>query len=655
MLFSINDLTFGYDDVIMLSSLNLVMEDGDRIGLIGANGVGKTTLLRLIMGELIADKGNIARKNGLRVAMLRQKDELDSTRTVWQEMQSVFADVHAAIDQMRALEVALSCAEEGSLEYRRLVAEHDRLDRLVAAEEGYQADVRIRTVLSGMGFGAHHDTPISQMSGGEKTRLALCKLLLARLDLLILDEPTNHLDADTLEWLEEYLNGYKGGLLIVSHDRYFLDHVTKKTWDMEGLDVREYRASYSRSRAIKEELVAAQLKLYNKQQEQVADMLDYVQRNIVRATTSKSAKSRLHRIEGMDLVEKPITYTKPPIFRLQAEGESNRDVLKVTELPLVVGDKTLIPSLSFSLNKGERLAIVGPNGVGKSTLIKTLLGMLNATTDRYNPLPNPSGSACGGFPRVRHVNGHIRYGLNLSIGYYDQENLNLSLHNSVLAEMWYRFPSMTQTLARTILGNLLFTAEDMDKTVGELSGGERAKLGFAILIGEKNNLLFLDEPTNHLDLAAREALETGLKNYPGTVVFVSHDRYFVNAVATRVLSLSPEGAESIEGNYDSYLRWRERMRAKASANPPKEEAPAPVKERSGYKSKEDKRREAKRREQIARIEHELAALDDKIAELNQQLSNTTDYMLCGQLADALGKAQEEQDRLFLELEEWENS
>ena len=650
MLFVVDDLHYGYTDVTLLDKVSLTFEEGDRIGLIGANGVGKTTFLRLVTGELTPDGGQVIVKKGLRVGFLHQKDGLEGKGTVWQEMQAAFADLYGIESQMRAIEAEMAHLAETDVQYRVLAAEHTRLENIFLSRDGYHIDVRIKTVLGGMGFGDRYDMMVANMSGGEKTRLALAKLLLSDLDLLLLDEPTNHLDMATLQWLEEYLATYKGGLLIVSHDRYFMDKTVNKIWDMEGLDIREWKGNYTKARALKAEWVAATEKLYARQQAQVAAMLDYAQRNIVRASTSKSAKSRLHRIEGMDLVEKPLAPPRAPRFVFGLTNPSNRDVLQVRGLCLAVADKTLVPSLSFALNKGERMAIIGPNGVGKSTLMKTLLGLCNTTTDHYNIVPDPRPSACvGGARPLRPLNGCVRYGQNVNISYYDQENINLDDNADVLDELWFRFPQYTQTYVRSVLANMLFGEEDMHKKVHALSGGEKAKLGFALIMCENSNLLLLDEPTNHLDLAAREGLESALARYEGTVLFVSHDRYFTNAVATHILELTPRGGTVYEGNYDAYLAAKQRMAAPADS--PADAPVAPPKPTGGtYRTKEEKRQDAQRRDAIRRIEREIAEVEAQMAHLNDLLcSGTGDYRDIAQWDEQLRQLTAREEELFAAL------
>ncbi len=658
MLFSTNEIKFSYGDAVILDNVSVTFEDRDRIGFIGANGVGKTTFLRVILGELFPDKGSVVKKSGLSIGYLKQNAGLDSDKTVKEEMLDAFRDVLEAEQRMREIEVAIASINPLSTEYKVLTSEHKRLDDFHTAREGYDMERKIKAVLFGMGFAKDFDKSIGVMSGGERTRLALSKLLLSNLDLLILDEPTNHLDVQTMQWLEKYLNeSYKGALLIVSHDRYFLDKTITKIWELEAKDIFEYRSNYTNYKELKRIRLLSQQRAYDRQQEQINDMLDYAQRNICRATTSKSAKSRLHRVAGMELVEKPLPKPKVPIFNFSILNECNKNVLSVGELCLMAGSIELIPSLSFTLSNKERIAIVGANGIGKSTLVKTLLGLENNDSDRYNPVPElQSSGIMEGYKKDRQCNSHIKYGKNLRISYYDQENINLIPSNTVLEEFWYRFPLMPQSEARAYLARLLFSPEDMTKKVSSLSGGERAKLAFAIVTAEKANLLFLDEPTNHLDLTAREALEKGLKSYEGTVLFVSHDRYFINAVATNILELTKEGGTSYKGSFDSYLTFKQEELQKEKEQELLQAKEKELKElsnstktNSSYRTKEDRRKTALRAERIRELERLIELTEKEIADLNDEITNGKEY---AKMKDFYAQLTQKQELLDKYYEEW---
>lgn len=659
MLFHTKDLHFGFEGNTVIEKLNITFEDGDRIGFIGKNGAGKTTFLRLLLGELIPESGEIIKRSRLKIGYLKQNAGLTGDNSVYETMLDAFSDVFEAEKRMREIETQLVNYEVDSLEYNILSNEHRSLDHYHTARNGYLAEVRVKTVLDGMGFSGAEDKIVSVLSGGERTRLALARLLLSDADLLVLDEPTNHLDVTTMAWLEKFLlEEYKGCLLIVSHDRYFLDKTVKKIWELEERDITEYKGNYSKYKQLKAEYLYSWERAYTKQQEQVSAMLEYAERNIVRATTSKSAKSRLHRLANMDIIEKPKTFDKPPVFIFKQKFEANKNVLSVRNLCLSVKDITLVEDLSFEVTVGEKFAIVGANGIGKSTLIKTLLGLENAVTDHYNPVPELQSSAeFSGFTRARACNGAITYGKNLRISYYDQENVNLTLTNTVLEELWYRFPHLTQTTARSILAKMLFTADDMDKLVSTLSGGERAKLAFAIVMAEESNLLFFDEPTNHLDLATREALENAINEFEGTVIYVSHDRYFMNATATSVLELSEKGVKCYKGSFDNYLAQSEKQltleRAQKEEDKNKkkaEETPMPKVEQKSYRTKEDRRREAKRVERIRELEKLITEKEKHIEELNNVLCNGKEYE---KMKDIYAEIENENALLEDLYKEWE--
>ena len=613
MLLTLDSLSFGYDDVLILKDVCLTLSEGDRVGFIGENGAGKSTLLKLITGELGGYDGTIVKKSSLNIGFLAQNGGLESANTVWDEAKSVFASLLRAESRLREVEQQLALSHENVAEYRDLVAEHERLLNICAAGDVDHVDVRIRTVLNGMGFSGVYDRTVNTLSGGEKTRLALSKLLLSEPELLILDEPTNHLDVATLGWLEKYLDSYKHALLIVSHDRFFLDRTVKKIWELENKCVREFRGNYTKFKELKEEYVKAALREYEKQQLKIKKMSDYAERNIARASTSNSAKSRLHQLANMDIVEAPITFSKKPVFRFKIKSESAKEAVRVVDMPLFVGEKVLAEHLNFSISRGERVAIVGPNGAGKSTLIKTMLGLVGGENEGESNTVRASSVSVGERALLRGVNHHVLYGKDVSISYYDQENDNLNGDNTVLEEAWFRFSLASQTDIRASLAAALLSADDMDKRVRELSGGERAKLGLVIIKEECSNLLMLDEPTNHLDLNCREALEKGLREYPGTVIFVSHDRYFINALATKVLELANGVAEMFDGNYDDYLRVKE-SRASVQTNAVESKKNVPL---SSFRSKEMRKNQVKLKQEIAAVEDRI----EKAEQLKEQLYN----------------------------------
>ena len=599
MLISFENVHFGFGGGSLLEDVCFSLHEEERIGLIGGNGEGKTTLIRLLLSELDPESGKIFRKNGIRIGYLAQNGGYDSSNTVWEEMREVFAQDIRAIESLRETEKKISETTDEN-EYRTLSAKYESLNKQIAARDSYHFEVRIRSVLGGMGFESVYDQPISTMSGGEKTRLKLCRLLLEEPELLILDEPTNHLDIKTMFWLENYLASYKGALLTVSHDRYFLDKTVSQIYELENKKLSVFKGNYTKYKVLKAEKTAHLLKEYEKQQEERAHMQEYVDRNLVRASTTKMAQSRRNALEKMELVEKPTLPPTPPRFCFSYTEKPYEQVLQVENLRLCAGEKLLLENASFSLRRGEKCAVVGSNGTGKSTLIKEL---------------------------VKNKNSAIRFGRFVKIACYDQENANLDPNNSVLEELWGRHVSWDQTKIRNILAQAKLEAEDMDKKVYMLSGGERAKLALAVFECENGNTLILDEPTNHLDLSARESLESALKAFDGTVLFVSHDRYFINALAGKILELENKSVVEFIGTYDEYTAYKNLL--KETVATPKNgvaQTPAPTLSESSkskesfYRSKEERALDAKRRTRVKKIEEEISALEQEESDINTALS-----------------------------------
>ncbi len=628
MLITAENVGFGYDDKKILEKVSFTLSEGERVGFVGGNGEGKTTLLRLLTGALSPDEGRILRKGGLRMGWLEQNGGLDSERTVFEEMRSVFADVYRATDGMREAEKRMAEVPYGGDEYRRLAARYEQLEKFVAAADGYNAEVRIRTVLGGMGFADKLDQVVHTMSGGEKTRLKLCRLLLEQPELLILDEPTNHLDVSTLFWLEDYLRGFSGALLIVSHDRYFLDSVAEKIFELENRRVSTFRGNYSKYKVLKAEKYAFECKEYEKQQGEIAALEDYVARNIVRATTAKSAQSRVKKLESMERLEKPLPPPRPPRFRFLPEGKSEELSLSVNGLSLSAGGKALFSDAAFEVRRGEKIAIVGENGTGKSTLLRTL---------------------------VKGRDPAVRWGRYVRVGYYDQENADLDPEETVLGALWHHHTLLTQTEARSLLAQAKLSEEDIDKKVAALSGGERAKLALVLLEAENANFLVLDEPTNHLDLLARESLEEALRGYEGTLLFVSHDRYFIRGLADKVLEIADGKATLFPCGYEEYTaqkRAREEAR-EAQARAEKAEKAEKAKA-SSYRSKADRAEETKKKQAIRRTEEQIADVEGRIAALNETIASpavAADYKKLSEACAELDRLHAELDRLYAQYDE----
>ena len=626
----------------LLSDICLQIEDNDRIGLIGANGCGKSTLLKLLLGQLLPDHrmegdGQIVRAAKTSVGYLAQSAALDSERTVREEMRTVFSELLDAKARMRELEHQLADGDAA------LTAEYDRLQAWFLSNGGYDIDVKIRTVLFGMGFSEEElDRVISGFSGGEKTRLALCRLLLEEPNLLILDEPTNHLDFETIAWLEEYLRSARSALLIVSHDRYFLDKLCTSICEIERGRLTRYRGNYSAYTVLKEQAVERQEKEYALQQKEIAKLEDYVARNMARASTSKSAKSRQKQLDKMERIEKPLAPQKHAGLRFTYEVEPPLDVLEVRGADISVGEgtgrKTLLSGLELAVRRGEKLGIIGANGIGKSTLLKEILGIL----------PHE---------------GLMRFNKNVKLGYFDQESMNLNPMNTVIDELHDRFPAMLDGEIRSILGQVRITGEDVFKPISALSGGERARVCFALLMLEHANVMLLDEPTNHLDLPMKEVLEDALDAYTGTLLFVSHDRYFLKRLATRLLELTPEGAVLHPYGFEKYLEVKaqqksEALAAEQAARLEKTRIEQKQKSAPSHKSKAQRSADAARRGRMRELEAEIEALEVTIAELEERLTDPdvcTDYQKMQEVCDALGEARAKSEADFEELMELEES
>ena len=630
MLISADNLSFGFNGGSLLENVCFSLNEGDRVGLIGGNGEGKTTLIRLILGELDVESGTLFRKNGIRIGYLAQTGGYDSANTVFEEMRDIFTADIRAMEALRETEEKIAQTPENTIEYRALAQKYESLNRQIAARDSYNFEVKIRTVLNGMGFENVYDQPICTMSGGEKTRLKLCRLLLEEPELLILDEPTNHLDMKTLFWLEEYLSSFKGALLTVSHDRYFLDKLVGFIYELENKKLSVFKGNYTKYKVLKAEKTARLIKEYEKQQEERAHMQEYVDRNLVRASTTKMAQSRRLALEKMELVEKPVLPPPPPRFVFTYADKPYERVLEVSDMRLTAGEKVLLEKAHFTLMRGEKCAVIGDNGTGKSTLIKEI-------TQGRNPA--------------------VKFGRFVKIACYDQENANLDPNESVLGELWGRHVTWDQTKVRSILAQAGLVAEDMDKKVHMLSGGERAKLALAVFECEGGNFLILDEPTNHLDLAARESLESALKAFDGTLLFVSHDRYFIRALAGKIIELEKGAITEFTGDYDAFNAYKITVKEKAKNETQRTPATLVSKnseqKESYHRSKEERAADARRRTRIKKIEEEIFALETEDEEINVSLSDpaiTGNFALLTEKCNRLEEIKNLLEALYAEYE-----
>lgn len=622
MIVSIEHVSKYYGAELILKDINAAIQEKDRIGLVGPNGEGKSTLLNMIAADLDYEEGEIVLSSGATIGYLKQNSGLSNGRSIQEEMRGVFADLLALGEEVEELHQQMAEQHDNPAALAELTALYSKKQALFEQKEGYSIDVKINMILSGMGF-ANYDrnTITDNLSGGEKTRLAIAQLLLREPNLLILDEPTNHLDFKTLGWLEEYLSSYKGALLVVSHDRYFLDHLVTKIWEVERCSLSEYKGNYSAYVKQKKERLERQLKEYEIQQTQIASMEDYIARNLVRATTSKMAKSRRTQLEHIERIEKPQMWSKKASFTFEYDEEPVKDVLHAEDLCLSVGlgenRKLLSQHLNIDVLRGEKIAFIGPNGVGKSTLLKALMGMLPCEYRRLD------------------------WGRKVSISYYDQENRQLHPEKKAIDEIWDRFPDMVETDVRNILGRVLLSGEDVYKEVGQLSGGERAKVAFAVMMLERGNVLIMDEPTNHLDIASKEMLEDALASFTGTLIMVSHDRYMLNKIPTKIIEMHKNGIEVYQGRYDYYL---EHKREPVEEKPIVKSDASKENSQKYHRSKQERAHQVAVQKRIAQLEKWIEEGENEIESLSVQMAQpdiAADYQkvddICKQIEEIKAK------------------
>lgn len=639
MLLNVEHLYKYFNGQALLKDINFTVEDREAVGLIGVNGCGKSTLLNIITGSEGYDKtpeglGSVNIAGKASIGFLRQNSGLNSELTIGEEMKNAFAPLLETLDKMKVLEKKM--ADGGDIDC--ISHEYAELSSYFEARDGYRIDVKIKQVLNGMGFGSTPtDRVISTLSGGEKTRLALAKLLLEEPNLLILDEPTNHLDFETLMWLEDYLKGYKGAIIIVSHDRYFLNKVCTRICEIEQGRLTSYRGDYSSYLVQKKMNSERQLKEYEAQQKEIAKLEDYVAKNLVRASTSKMAKSRQHMLDRIERIDKPLMYTKPPKIKLEYDIEPTKDIVRVVDCPLVVGEgadkKELIKSLTMNVRRGEHVAIIGANGIGKTSILKLIQGI------------------------IPHEGGNISWGGNVKISYFEQEHAILDPHKTVLEEIMDRYPRLSEQQARSVLGAVLLTGENVFKPISVLSGGERAKLCFAIMALNRGNVLVLDEPTNHLDLSTKEVLEDALAEFGGTIILVSHDRYLLNKVASRIIEIKHDEANSYEGNFDAYSEAvnaarQLKMQSEAEIKRAEEEKAYKENKARQYRSKEQRAADAQKRNRIRELEKEIEDTEVLIFELENAISDpeiASDY---SKMSEKCKELEEAKTALDQKMDEW---
>ena len=621
-----NKIERSFAGEVLFDNISLQVDERDRIALVGKNGAGKSTLLKILVGEEEPTSGEINKKRDLSLSYLAQDSRFESSNTIYDEMLHVFDDLRKTEKTLRQME--LEMGEKTGADLEKLMQDYDRLSEEFRQAGGFTYEADIRAILNGFKFDeSMWQMKIEELSGGQNTRLALAKMLLEKPNLLVLDEPTNHLDIETIAWLENYLVNYSGALLIVSHDRYFLDKVATITLDLTKHSLDRYVGNYSSFVEQKEQKLLTEAKNYEKQQKEIAALEDFVNRNLVRASTTKRAQSRRKQLEKMERLDKPEAGTKSAHMTFHSDKTSGNVVLTVEEAAVGYDNQVLSEPINLDIRKMNAVAIVGPNGIGKSTLIKSIVG------------------------QIPFIKGEARFGANVEVGYYDQTQSKLTPHNSVLDELWNDFKLTPEVEIRNRLGAFLFSGDDVKKTVGMLSGGERARLLLAKLSMENNNFLILDEPTNHLDIDSKEVLENALIDFDGTLLFVSHDRYFINRVATQVLELSEEGSTLYLGDYDYYLEKKAELEALAAAQAEAEPASSTEEVTSNdyHLQKQNQKELRKITRRIEQLEAEMEELDQNIQAITETMHNTNN-------AEDLVQLQSELDQLTVQqeavMEEW---
>ncbi|VJB91325.1 ABC transporter ATP-binding protein [Streptococcus pneumoniae] len=622
-----NKIERSFAGEVLFDNINLQVDERDRIALVGKNGAGKSTLLKILVGEEEPTSGEINKKKDISLSYLAQDSRFESENTIYDEMLHVFDDLRRTDKQLRQME--LEMGEKSGEDLDKLMSDYDRLSENFRQAGGFTYEADIRAILNGFKFDeSMWQMKIAELSGGQNTRLALAKMLLEKPNLLVLDEPTNHLDIETISWLENYLVNYSGALIIVSHDRYFLDKVATITLDLTKYSLDRYVGNYSRFVELKEQKLATEAKNYEKQQKEIAALEDFVNRNLVRASTTKRAQSRRKQLEKMERLNKPEAGKKAANMTFQSEKTSGNVVLTVENTAIGYDGEVLSQPINLDLRKMNAVAIVGPNGIGKSTFIKSIVD------------------------QIPFIKGEKRFGANVEVGYYDQTQSKLTPSNTVLDELWNDFKLTPEVEIRNRLGAFLFSGDDVKKSVGMLSGGEKARLLLAKLSMENNNFLILDEPTNHLDIDSKEVLENALIDFDGTLLFVSHDRYFINRVATHVLELSENGSTLYLGDYDYYVEKKataemSQTEEASTSNQAKEASPV-----NDYQAQKESQKEVRKlMRQIESLEAEIEELESQSQAISEQMLETNDADKLMELQAELDKISHRQEEAMLEWEE----
>ncbi|MDS3986093.1 ABC-F family ATP-binding cassette domain-containing protein [Staphylococcus capitis] len=639
ILLQLNDISKSFDGEDIFTNVDFEVKTGERIGVVGRNGAGKSTLMKIIAGVEGYDSGHISKIKNLKMGYLTQQMTLNSTATVFEEMSKPFEHLKnmESLIKEETDWLAQHTSEYETQTYQEHMERYESLTNRFEQLEGYQYESKIKTVLHGLNFTeSDFDKPINDFSGGQKTRLSLAQMLLNEPDLLLLDEPTNHLDLETTKWLEDYLKYFKGAIVIISHDRYFLDKIVTQIYDVALGDVKRYVGNYEQFIEQRDQYYEKRMQEYEKQQEEIQKLENFVEKNITRASTSGMAKSRRKTLEKMERIDKPMIDARSANIQFGFERNTGNDVMHIRDLKIGY-DSPITQPINIEVFKGDHIAVIGPNGVGKTTLIKTIAN------------------------KQDKLAGEITFGANLQIGYYDQKQAEFKSNKTILDYVWDQYSHMNEKDVRAVLGRFLFVQEDVKKIINDLSGGEKARLQLALLMLQKDNVLILDEPTNHLDIDSKEMLEQALKHFEGTIIFVSHDRYFINQLANKVFDLNHEGGQMYLGDYQYYIEKTEEAAAiKAqeelnnSSPKTKDNNDTTISSSSYSTQKQQKSQQRKIKRQIEQCEAKIEEFETHISYIETQLTQPevfNDPIKAAELAEKKNNTEQKLEQVMLEWEE----
>ncbi|PTK74848.1 ABC transporter ATP-binding protein [Staphylococcus haemolyticus] len=641
ILLQLNDISKSFDGEDIFTRVNFEVKTGERIGVVGRNGAGKSTLMKIIAGVEDYDSGHISKIKNLRMGYLTQQMTLNSSASVFEEMSKPF-------EHLKKMELLIReetnwladhASNYDSEEYQQHMERYESLTNQFEQLDGYQYESKIKTVLHGLNFNEDDfDKPINDFSGGQKTRLSLAQMLLNEPDLLLLDEPTNHLDLETTKWLEDYLKYFKGAIVIISHDRYFLDKIVTQIYDVALGDVKRYVGNYEKFIEQRDKYYESRMQEYERQQDEIKRLETFVEKNITRASTSGMAKSRRKTLEKMERIDKPMLDARSANIQFGFNRNTGNDVMHIRNLKIGY-DSPITSPINIEVSKGDHIAIIGPNGVGKTTLIKTIAR------------------------RQNQLEGEITFGANLQIGYYDQKQAEFKSNKTIIDYVWDQYPTMNEKDIRAILGRFLFVQDDVKKVINDLSGGEKARLQLALLMLQRDNVLILDEPTNHLDIDSKEMLEQALKDFEGTILFVSHDRYFINQLANKVFDLNNDGGQMYLGDYQYYIEKTEEAAAleafKNERNDLSKEDTSNQNEANEnintYDSQKQQRREQRKLERlIENCEAKIETFENEIARIDEQLTQPDVFNNPDKASSLANQKLETEQKLEQVMLEWEN-